>query len=101
MQETFWLKSSPVLTTKAQEIFGEGLVKEAFASTSFYRPDPEWDKKILEERLARHETDESKQIDLEHGDIFIMFSSGNLVKFSSSEWGYIKLAEAPSFVKFL
>lgn len=78
---------SPDLTTRAQTIFGEGLVKAAYWT---YFNIPNWESHILEDAsLGQPQRADDISIPTA-GAILIEFANGRLVMVSTSEWGGVE-----------
>ena len=85
--EKIAIKYDKDLAKMAKSIFGN-IVERAYYTV--------WDygsKAETRQRLKNEEQDVSDTIELGHNDIWIKFTSGNMVSFASSEWGHIAPAE--------
>ena len=94
------IKKDSILLSKAQCIFGKDMVKEAYITTYFF-PDNELDsKEKMLKRLKNCRVDFGglyQRIDYGTETIILIFTNGNIIEFSNSDWANISLIKESTF----
>lgn len=90
------IRRDEVLEEKLNELFGEGVIKHAYALLSgcYIKNEFEIDR-MFDETEYRHEDfdddDDGRNIDFDEREFLVEFINGRLIRISSSGWGSLSL----------